>query len=315
MIEDMQRRNFAEGTQKIYTDAVAAYARHFRRDPAQLGPEHVRAYLVYLTKLQKKSTARNATAALRFLYRTTLEKEWKILHEPFPKCEHKLPIVLSIDEIAQFFAALKSIKYRAILMTAYSAGLRASEVVRLKVKDIDSGRMQIKVNQGKGKKDRYVMLSPVLLTALREYWRIERPGHDWLFPGNPPTRPITTRAALKACQSAADSSTIGKHMTLHTLRHSFATHLLEGGADIRLVQVLLGHASITTTARYTHISQRTINATQSPIDRLPAAAVDMASLSLHNPSILPQRPLTFEEQLAKNASEYRRDASLAVKAS
>lgn len=296
MIEDMQRRNFAEGTQKCYVDAVAAYARHFWRDPADLGPEHVRSYLVYLSKLQTKSKARNANAALRFLYRTTLEKDWKILTEPFPKCAKKLPIVLSLEEMAQFFDALKKVKYRAILMTAYAGGLRASEVVRLKVGDIDSGRMQIRIEQGKGKKDRYVMLSPTLLTTLREYYRMERPGMDWLFPGNPPTGPITTRAALKVCQDAADSSGIGKHMTLHTLRHSFATHLLESGADIRLVQVLLGHASLNTTARYTHVSQRTINATQSPLERLPAV-----------PSMEP-RPMTFEERLALNAANAKKGA-------
>lgn len=302
MLEDLQRRNFAEGTQKVYIDAVAAFARHFWRSPSDLGPEHVRSYLVYLTKLGKKSSARAANAALRFLYRTTLEKDWRILAEPFPKCEKKLPIVLSLEEVAQFFAALKSVKYRAILMTAYSAGLRASEVTRLRVKDIDSSRMQIRVEQGKGRKDRYVMLSPTLLATLREYWRLERPGHDWLFPGNPPTRPITTRAALKACQDAAEASGIGKHMTLHTLRHSFATHLLEGGADIRLVQVLLGHRSLNTTARYTHVSQKTINAAQSPIDRLPPAPAQGS------------RP-TFEEELAKNAADHRLQSKTPAKTS
>jgi integrase/recombinase XerD len=176
--------------------------------------------------------------------------------------------VLSLEEVQEFLNAIKSIKYRAILMTIYSAGLRSKEVVNLKVRDIDSKRMQIRVHQGKGRKDRYVMLSPTLLHVLREYWREERPGHDWLFPGSPSDRPITTRAVLKVCQCVAQER-LKRVITLHTLRHSFATHLLESGADIRLVQVLLGHNSLQTTARYTHISQAVINATASPFEDPP----------------------------------------------
>jgi site-specific recombinase XerD len=258
MLGDLQLRNFAESTQKQYIETVARFARHFWRSPQDLGPEHVRSYLLYLSRQVSPSSAKNSMAALRFLYVHTLEKDWKILRDPFPKCEKKLPVVLSVGEVARFFDALTSTKYRAILMVVYGAGLRSSEAVGLKVADIDSQRMQIRVRQGKGRKDRYVMLSPVLLTCLREYWRIERPGHDWLFPGEPPTKAISTRAVWLKVKRAAKEAGIGKSMTIHTLRHSFATHLLEGGADIRLVQVLLGHRSLSTTAHYTHVSQSSV---------------------------------------------------------
>jgi integrase/recombinase XerD len=265
-IEDMQVRNLAAGTQKAYVNAVAAFAKHFWRSPADLGPEHVRSYLVYLTKEESVSAAKMANAALRFLYRYTLNRDWRILHDPFPKSERKLPVVLSLGEVALFFEALERPLYRAVLMTIYGAGLRASEATRLKVSDIDSARMQIRVAHGKGAKDRYVMLSPTLLTCLREYWRLELPGHDWLFPGTPAAEPLSPRSVLAACKAAATAAGLRKRVTLHTFRHSFATHLLESGADIRLVQVLLGHRSLRTTALYTHISQRVINATQSPLD-------------------------------------------------
>ena len=277
MIGDLQIRNFAESTQKQYVDFVAKFAKHFWKSPVDLGPEHVRAYLLYLSQRKSKSNARTAAAALRFLYTHTLDKDWKILREPFPKSEKKLPIVLSLAEVAKFFVALPHIKYRAILMAVYAAGLRSSEVVNLKVTDIDSQRMQIRVRQGKGRKDRCIMLSPTLLTCLREYWKIERPGHDWLFPGLPASKAISTRAVWLRVKSAAKAAGISKEMTIHTLRHSFATHLLESGADIRLVQVLLGHRSLQTTALYTHVSQTRINATQSPLELLPKAELSKAS--------------------------------------
>lgn len=264
--EDMQLRNFTEKTQKMYVNWIAAFAKHFWKSPDDLGPDHVRSYLLYLTKFKSKHSAKGANAALRFFYANTLEKDWKILRDPFPKPDKKLPTVLSLAEVATFFEAVKDTKYRAILMTVYAAGLHASEVVGLKISDIDSDRMQIKVRQGKGRKDRYVMLSATLLTILREYWKKERPGHDWLFPGMGKSGHLSQEAALKACKKAVIAAKISKHATLHTLRHSFATHLLESGADIRLVQVLLGHRSLQTTALYTHVSQKTINATQSPLE-------------------------------------------------
>lgn len=268
MSEHMKVRGFAETTQKLYLSAVEGYARYFWKCPSQLGSDHVRTYLAYLNECKSVSSARTANAALRFLYRETLEKDWRILSSAFPKIDKKLPVVLSLEEVASFFDALIKTKYRAILMATYSAGLRASEVVKLKVEDIDSQRMQIRIRSGKNGKDRYVMLSPALLTILREYWRLERPGTDWLFPGNPSSKAISTRAVLKACEEARKDAGIKKRMTTHTLRHSFATHLLESGADIRLVQVLLGHRSLQTTSLYTHVSQKTINATESPLDKV-----------------------------------------------
>ncbi len=271
MLEDMQLRGFAKGTQDVYVSAVRGFAEHFWKSPEVLGPEHIRTYLLYLTQQNKVFRAKTVRSALRFLYCQTLAKDWKILFHPFPKKESRLPTVLSLTEVAAFFDSIESIKYRAILMTAYAAGLRASEVVRLKVCDIYSQRMQIAVRQGKGKKDRQVMLSPSLLTILRKYWAVERPGHDWLFPGQNPEKPISTSAVRAVLKKAAqDLAKRGKPMTIHTLRHAFATHLLEGGADIRLVQILLGHRSLSSTARYTHVSERTINVTESPLEAVMA---------------------------------------------
>ena len=174
---------------------------------------------------------------------------------------------MSPDEVAQFFAAVDGLKHRAILMTAYAAGLRLSEVIGLRVDDVDSKRMVIRVRQAKGRRDRYVMLSPRLLALLREYWKLERPT-DWLFPGDVPGRPITGKAVHKICVQAARAADIGKHVTVHTLRHSFATHLLEAGTDIRTIQILLGHRKLETTAIYTHVSPAAVEATQSPLDRI-----------------------------------------------
>jgi site-specific recombinase XerD len=266
MLEDLRIRNLSEGTQKVYISAVADFAKHFWKSPEALGPEQIRAYLLYLISYKSVSKAKTTISALRFLYRQTLRKDWVILTDPFPKSKRKLPVVLSISEVRRFFDALESIKYRAILMTIYAGGLRASEVVNLKVSDIDSSRMQIRIRDGKNGKDRNVMLSPSLLLVLREYWRIERPGRDWLFPGQAPDKPISTNAVREVCKEAAKKAGISKNTSLHTLRHSFATHLLEAGADIRLVQVLLGHRSLQTTALYTHVSQNTINATESPLE-------------------------------------------------
>lgn len=269
MLDDMKLRNYADGTKELYIAAVARFAKHFWKSPEILNEEHIRSYLLYLIKTKSASVARTANCALRFLYRETLDRHYKILRDPLPKCENKLPIVLSLEEVAKYFYHLRSVKYRAILMTIYASGLRAREVTRLKISDIDSSRMVIRVREGKGKKDRYVMLSPKLLSCLRMYWKVERPGYDWLFPGAVPGRPITTQAPRKASKAAARDSKIGKHVTLHTLRHSFATHLLESGTDIRIIQVLLGHKSISTTARYTRVSQKTIAATTSPLELIP----------------------------------------------
>lgn len=205
--------------------------------------------------------------ALRFFYGVTLDRGEIPERITYARTPRKLPVILSADEVVRFLEAVPSLKARAALTTAYAAGLRASEAVSLKVADIDSGRMVIQVRHGKGAKDRTVMLSRQLLTILRTYWRLARPA-DWLFPGRTRDKPIDVQVLHAACRSAAKAAGLVKHVSVHTPRHSFATHLLESGVDIRIIQVLLGHNNLSTTARYTHVATTTIAATQSPFDRL-----------------------------------------------
>jgi integrase/recombinase XerD len=269
MIDDMTLRNFTLQTIQSYVLCVARFARYFNKSPEHLGPEHVRTYLLYLVQQRRVSFSyyKQTRSALRFLYRVTLGRGDIPDGIPPVKQPRTLPVVLSPDEVACFFAAVRNIKHRAILMTAYAAGLRVSEVTRLQVSDIDSHRMVIRVRQGKGRKDRYVMLSPRLLEALRAYWKAVRPG-DILFPGASPDRPITTESIKKVCQRARVAAGLGKPITAHTLRHSFATHLLEAGTDLRTIQVLLGHRSFSTTARYVHVATASLPSIESPFDRL-----------------------------------------------
>ena len=269
MIEDMKLRNYAPRTIQVYVERVATFAKHFGKSPEHLGAADVRAYLLSLVQEKHASWSyySQAVAALRFLYRTTLGKKWMLKGVVSPRKQKKLPVVLSPDEVAQFFEAVTGLKHRAILMTAYAAGLRVSEVVALRVDDIDSRRMVIRIRQAKGQKDRYVMLSLRLLAVLREYWKAARPTL-FLFPGKVPDRPVTTRTVGRACRDAREAAGLGKHVTVHTLRHSFATHLLEAGTDIRIIQVLLGHRNLRTTEVYTHVSAVALEATQSPLDRL-----------------------------------------------
>ena len=270
MIEDMKLRNFSPHTIQVYVERVATFAKHFGKSPEHLGPADVRAYLLFL--VQKKHVSWSyygqAISALRFLYRVTLGKDWVVEGVVSPKKQKKLPVVLSPDEVTQFFEAITSLKHRAILMTAYAAGLRVSEVVALRVDDIDSRRMVIRVRQGKGRKDRYVMLSPRLLAVLREYWKATRPA-EYALPGQRPGQSDhRTPRSTGPAPGASEAAGLGKHVTVHTLRHSFATHLLEAGTDLRTIQVLLGHRSLSTTAVYTHVSPAALEATQSPLDRL-----------------------------------------------
>jgi site-specific recombinase XerD len=268
MIEDMQVRNLSSHTQRAYLQQISHFARHFGKSPAALGVEEIRTYQVYLTNERRlaSSSIQIAIAALRFLYRITLKKEWAFTEViPSPKAAAKLPIVLSPDEVRRFLACVDSVKHRAILTSCYAAGLRISEAVCLKVTDIDSQRMVIRVAQGKGQKDRYVMLSPKLLDALRSYWRRARPK-DWLFPGDRRGQPITRFAVASACEKARRRSGISKPITPHSLRHAFAVHLLETGTDVRTIQLLLGHRNLTTTARYLRIAASTVCATRSPLD-------------------------------------------------
>jgi integrase/recombinase XerD len=271
MTEDMHVRNLSANTQLSYLQQVSLFARHFRKSPAELGPEEIRTYQVYLTNERKlcPGSIHIAVAALRFLYKVTLKKSW-ILGDvlPLPKKQHKLPVVLSPEEVLQFLDCVHSIKHRAILTTCYAAGLRISEAVHLKPNAIDSKRMVLRVELGKGHKDRYVMLSPKLLDALRTYWRARRPK-EWLFPGDLSGRPITKDAVEEACQKARRLSGLSKPVTPHCLRHAFAVHLLEAGTDVRTIQLLLGHRSLATTARYLRIATSKVCATSSPLDLLP----------------------------------------------
>ncbi len=267
MLEDMAIRNLAENTQSSYIQQVIAYARHFDRSPAELGPEEVRAYQVYLTqtRMLSASSVSVATGALRFLYKVTLKRPWGIEEIPMPKRPFTLPVVLSRNEVMHFLDSIINRKHRVILMTAYAAGLRVSEATHLKVADIDSQRMMLRVDQGKGRKDRYVMLSPRLLDELRAYWKAEHPT-EWLFPGDRTGRPITRDAVGQACQKVHRASGIKKPITPHSLRHAFATHLLESGTDVRTIQLLLGHRSLATTSRYLKVATSTVCATASPFD-------------------------------------------------
>lgn len=270
MLEDMQIRNLSTATQKRYIARVAAFANYFKRSPEQLDLEQIRRYQVYLLHDKKlsASTLNVTVCALRFLYKATLKRDWDIERIPHARREKKLPVVLSPAEVAQFLHAVKSVKYRTILITAYSAGLRVSEVVRLNVRDIDSRRMVIRIDQGKGSKDRYVMLSPRLLDLLREYWKSYHPV-DWLFPGRDRRQPTSPETVREVCRRAASASGLTKRVTPHTLRHSFATHLLEAGEDLRKIQLLLGHRSVASTARYTHVAVSNIHQIASPFDSLP----------------------------------------------
>jgi len=268
MTEDMQVRNLSPHTQRAYIQQVSLFARHFDKSPAALGPEEIRTYQLYLMNERKlaPSSIQIAIAALRFLYRITLKKEWTFKEViPSPKSATKLPVVLSPDEVLRFLGCLDNIKHRAILTTCYAAGLRISEAVHLKPTDIDSQRMVIRVAQGKGQKDRYVMLSPKLLEMLRSYWGTARPK-QWLFPGDLPGQPITRFAVADACGKAHRRSGISKPITPHSLRHAFAVHLLEAGTDVRTIQLLLGHRNLTTTARYLRIAASKVCATVSPLD-------------------------------------------------
>jgi site-specific recombinase XerD len=268
MIEDMTVRNLSPATQRSYIHAVARFSRYFGCSPDQLDIEDVRAYQVQLVARGISWPALNQiVCALRFFYGVTLGQTELPERIPYAREPRKLPLVLSADEVVRFLEAVPGLKSRTALTTAYAAGLRASEAVRLKVSDIDSGRMMIRVEEGKGAKDRYAMLSPQLLTILRGYWRLVRP-RQWLFPGRDEDRPIDPQVLHAGCRSACKASGLAKRVTVHTLRHSFATHLLEAGTDIRIIQVLLGHSNLSTTARYTRVASTTLRNTASPLDRL-----------------------------------------------
>lgn len=269
MQEELQRRNYSESTTVRYLRQIAEFAKHFGRSPAQLGPEQIKQFQLYLVQEKKVSWATyvQATAALRFLYVKTLGRAFMAEKIPYPKRPKHLPTVLSQEEITRLLNAARSLKHRALLMALYGAGLRVSEACRLTIGDIDGSRMVIHVHQAKGNKDRDVMLSPVLLETLRQYWKVSRPKH-WLFPGYGTDKPMTTKSVFLMVRSVAARAKITKTVSPHTLRHSFATHLLEFGTDLRTIQLLLGHADVRTTIIYLQVSQQHIRKIVSPLDHL-----------------------------------------------
>jgi integrase/recombinase XerD len=278
-IEDMQLRNLCPATQRNYVHHVAGFAKYFDKSPDPLDIEAVRQYQLYLLNERQLSAeaVNQYISSVKFLYLTTLEAPWTDEYFPRVKRPSKLPVVLSQEEIMQFFDNIPSLKYRAALMTCYGAGLRVSEAVVLKVSDIDSQRMLIRVEQGKGAKDRYAMLSLRLLQVLRRYCKASglqkaAPPDQYLFPSWRANRHLCPASLQLACREATARAGIRKRVTVHTLRHSFATHLLENGADIRIIQVLLGHSRIDTTARYARVGPQVVAATVSPLDNVDSNA-------------------------------------------
>jgi site-specific recombinase XerD len=274
MLEELQRRNYAQNTIRSYIRIVEDFSRRFHRAPNCLGPKHIREYQSELFTKRKyaASTVTVYLAALRFFYTKTLKKAWSTAETPYPKKGFSLPTILSQEEVAQLIDAASPPLHRTLLMTLYSTGLRRAELARLKVTDIDSRRMVVHVQGGKGRQDRDVMLSPKLLGELRQHWhRLKRKPSEWLFPGNRDhnsDRPITTKVLWNACRKAAKRAGIKKRLHPHTMRHCFATHLLEAGADLRTIQILLGHRDLKETIKYLHLSQRHLQATPSPLDSL-----------------------------------------------
>jgi site-specific recombinase XerD len=269
MIDDMRLRNFSPETQRSYIHYLADFAKYFNQCPSVLDVEAIREYQLYLKDVRQMSpqSVNCFTAAAKFLYQETLDLPWSNGHFRRQRTPNSLPVVLSQEEVERFFAPIGILKHRAALMVCYGGGLRISEALGLRVGDIDSSRMVIRVERGKGAKDRYTVLSQRLLEVLRVYWRQQRPV-DYLFPGRKSGTPLGAETIQQVCRDAAFLSGIQKRVTAHTLRHSFATHLLENGEDIRVIQVLLGHKRIDTTARYTHVSPTAISATASPLDQL-----------------------------------------------
>jgi len=279
MMEDLQIRNYAPSTVRAYVRGVADFAKYFGRSPDQLGAEQIREYQLFLIKEKGLAlpTYIQIVSALRFLYTHTLHRQIGIERIPFPRYEKKLPIILSREEVKGLLEAPKNLGHRTILSTMYAAGPRVSEVAHIKVPDIDSGRKVIWIRGGKGRKDRQTLLLPKLLELLRCYWRWKQPK-DWLFPGDKPGQPLTCNAIFLACQNAAHAAGISKAIHPHSLRHAFATHLLEADVNLRNIQLLLGHAKLETTARYLHVADTTARSTTSPLELLdPLDIVQAAS--------------------------------------
>ena len=272
MIEDLTIRNYSPRTIKVYIDRLAKFAQHFGQSPDELGPAHIREFQVFLVQTKQASWSQynQSVCALRFFYRVCLGKTWMIEHIPFPKQPKKLPVVLSRQEVTRLFSALSNLKHRTILMTLYATGLRVSEALALQLHDIDSERMLIRVRQGKGGKDRYIPLSETLLEQLRHYWRTYHPA-CWLFPGVDPDLALTTGTVQKVCTKAAQKAELSKKVTPHTFRHTFATHLLEAGTNLKTIQVMLGHRTLNTTSIYLHVAAQAPGQSRDALDLLAPA--------------------------------------------
>jgi integrase/recombinase XerD len=275
MLEELQRRNLSPITTRIYLHAVEEFARYFKKSPDQLGPEHIRQYQAHLFTERKLGAiaVTQQLSALRFLFQRTLKRPWMLEGMVSPKRPIRLPEVLSREEVERLIECAASPLHRIWLLTLYATGMRREELVHLKIGDIDSARMLIHVRQGKGRKDRAVVLSPRLLDELRDYWRRADPKpRTYLFPGRGPHQsvdvPLLSKSVFNAVRQAAKRAGLNKHVHPHTLRHSFATHLLESGADLHTIQLLLGHADLSTTSRYLHLSERHLRAAASPLDSL-----------------------------------------------
>ncbi len=269
MDRELRIRGYADNTRKCYLGSMRRFVRYYMRPPDELTLEDVNRYQLYLTQERRVSwgTFNQAVCALRFFYGMTLKKDWEIEHVPYQKTGRKLPHVLSREEVEDVLGAVTNVKHRAILTTIYSGGLRLHEVVSLHVRYIDSDRMVLRIEQGKGRKDRCVPLSKALLPLLREYWKIYRPD-PWLFPGQNPSRHLSGSAVQRVFKKAKLKAGIVKPVTVHSLRHSYATHLLEAGTNIRVIQRMLGHRSLRSTEIYTHVASNYLSETPSPLDSL-----------------------------------------------
>jgi site-specific recombinase XerD len=269
MLDDLRIRNYAPSTVECYVRSVAEFAKHFNKSPELLGVEEIRQWQLYLRNEKKVrlSSYIQAVCGLRFLYRNTLNRKIDIDQIPLPRYETKLPIILSREEVKRLLTAPKNLAHRAILATMYGAGLRVSEVTGLKVADLDRERRVIRVCGGKGNKDRQVMLADPLREVLVAYWRWKRPA-EWMFPGEKPGRPIARDTVFRICKEAARTAGVAKSVHPHSFRHAFATHLLDDGTSLPVIQVLLGHRNLKTTARYLHVAEATVRTARSPLETL-----------------------------------------------
>ena len=284
MLEELQRRNYAANTIHAYLRSVEHFSRHFKRSPDQLTRDHLREYQAYLLNDQKLQprTVKLRVSALRFFFVKTLKRRYLLEDMPYPKVPRRLPTILTVEEVTRLIDAARTLTDRTMLMVLYSTGMRNAEMRQLQVRDIDSRSMLIHIQRGKGGRDRYVPLSPTLLATLRAYWRWMKPK-TWLFPGTiagwRADKPITPKVVWDACQSAATRAHIHKRVSAHLLRHSYATHLLEAGADLRTIQLLLGHVKLEHTVLYLHLSRRHLHAVANPLDAMPVSGPDTARRS------------------------------------